>query len=375
MVVTFTTLSVMNKAAAITCVHFILIAAAFVLLVPVMDLLAQTDTATTSTTSSEMDNNGSAVPSTSTEQTTSAAYPNLTDTYKKESLPSEEVYSDFVIGPGRFELEIEPGESRTVELIVSNRMGDRRLFSFEMEDMTGSEDGGETIKLLGEQEGPYTLRDYISVPHEKFYLDHAQRARIPVTITVPPDAEPGGRYGSLLTTMASKPNEQTEAEGAQPTSPIVSRIGTLFFVTVPGDIEWDSKLADFSTVNGQKIFWNGPIDFLLTSENTGSVHATPYGQLTITNLLGENVGSVQMQPWFVMPESVRTREISWNREFLIGRYTATVEVNRGYDNIVDEMTFSFWVIPWKIVGTVFAGLFILFLLLRAFFSRFEFKRK
>ena len=297
------------------------------------------------------------------------------DNYRREDLPTGTVYNDFVIGPGRFQIELEPGESQTVELMVSNRMGDGRIFSFNTEDTEGSRDGSAAVTLLGEREGPYTLRDFISVPHEEFYLEHGQRARVPVTVSLPPDAEPGGRYGSLLTSIITNPHELEDPSGAQAASAVISRIGTLFFVTTPGDIDRDGELQNFGTINQQTFFNSGPISFLIEYENRGTVHTTPYGIVTITNALGEEVGSLQLDPWFVMPDSLRTREVSWDREFLIGRYTATIELNRGYDDIVDEMSYSFWVIPWKLVALVFAGLFVFFLLLRAFFSRFEFKRK
>lgn len=297
------------------------------------------------------------------------------DTYRREQLPTGEVYNDFVIGPGRFEIELAPGESRTVELLVSNRMGDGRIFTFNIEDMAASERTDGSVSLLGEREGPYTLRDFISVPNERFYLEHGTRVRVPVTISLPRDAEPGGRYGSLLTSIVSNPNEESGGPGAQAGTAIISRIGTLFFVTTPGGIVRDSKLTDFSTLNRQAFFGSGPVTFLLQSENFGSVHTTPSGVLSVTNLLGEEVGAVEIPTWFILPQAVRTREVEWNRELLIGRYTATVKVNRGYDDIVDEMSYSFWVIPWKLLLLIFAGLFGFFFILRAFFSRFEFKRK
>ena len=302
------------------------------------------------------------------EETTPAAG----DTYRRERLGSDEVLGDFVVGPARFEMQLSPGDSRTIEMTVANRMGMGRVFSFMTEDTVGSERGDAAIRLLGDQEGPYTLRDYISVPHESFYLEHAERARIPVTISIPPDAEPGGRYGSLLVSVTS---DRPDGSANQTGSAIISRISTLFFITTPGEQEFNSELIDFRALNGRWLYGEGPITFHIISENYGSVHTTPYGRVTITNILGEEVGVQNIDPWFVMPQSVRTREITWNREFLIGRYTATAEINRGYDDIIDVKTFSFWVIPWKLVGAVFVGLFLFFLLLRFFFSRFEFKRK
>lgn len=297
------------------------------------------------------------------------------DNYPREQLASDEVFGDFVVGPARFEVELAPGESRTVEMTIANRMGMGRTFSFETEDTIGSEAGDQAIQLLGDEEGPYTLRDYINVPHDSFFLEHAERARIPVTITIPPDAEPGSRYGSLLVAVTSDRTDVDAEGGARPASAIVSRISTLFFVTTPGEQEYNSELIDFQARNGRWLYAQGPITFDIVSENFGTIHTTPYGRITITNILGEEVGVRNLDPWFVMPESVRTREVRWDREFLIGRYVATVEVNRGYDDIVDVETFAFWVVPWKLVGAVFVGLFLFFLLLRFVFSRFEFKRK
>jgi len=155
----------------------------------------------------------------------------------------------------------------------------------------------------------------------------------------------------------------------------VSRIGTLFFITVPGDIEKEGELKKFSTGNDQKWYDAGPVNFQILYENTGSIHVNPYGELRITNMFGEEVGFVEIEPWFTMPKSVRLREISWNRDFLYGKYTATVFLNRGYDDEVDEMSVTFWVIPWKIVVAALTVLFIIFFLIRGFFRKFEFKVK
>ena len=91
--------------------------------------------------------------------------------------------------------------------------------------------------------------------------------------------------------------------------------------------------------------------------------------------MGHGVGVVDLEPWFILPMSERLREITWTREFLLGRYTATAEINRSYDDIVDTMSFTFWVLPWKPIGAGFAVLFVLIFLIRTFFRSFEFKRK
>ena len=69
----------------------------------------------------------------------------MRDPYRKEMLPSKDVFGDFVVGPGRIDLEIAPGESKTIELTISNRMGDRRQISLSTQDAGNSNDDDVAI--------------------------------------------------------------------------------------------------------------------------------------------------------------------------------------------------------------------------------------
>ncbi len=290
--------------------------------------------------------------------------------YKIENIGASDVLNkDFVVGPGKVEVELSPGESKIVPITVTNRMGESKFFSLEIEDFKGSEDPSQAVVLLGEDRGPYSLKDYLKFEATTFELKNGERATIPVTVSLPTDAEPGGRYGSVLVSTVTKPSSAAQS------SAIVSRLGVLFFVTTPGAVKNDGQLAGFKTQNDQHIYGGGPINFRLLYRNNGSVHVDPYGEVRIKNIIGEEVGFVEVDPWFALPMSMRLREISWNRPFLFGRYTAVASINRGYDNIIDTASLTFWVIPWKIATAVFAGILVLVLMIRFIFSRFEFKRK
>ena len=199
---------------------------------------------------------------------------------------------------------------------------------------------------------------------------------MPVTIAIPADAEPAGFYGSVLVTTTSlKIEEEKNLTGASVRSPLVQRIGVLFFVTVPGESIHEGSLKDFSTISNQNWFADGPINFSITYENTGVAHLNPYGELRVVNMFGEEVGYSELQPWFVLPKAVRLREISWNRDFLYGKYTATLYLNRGYDDLVDQNSVVFWVLPWKFLLLMLGGLFLILFLIRSFFRKFEFKKR
>lgn len=307
--------------------------------------------------------------------TTNTAAQQLTYKLEKIIIDENANYSDFVVGPGRFELEITPGESKTVEMSVTNRMGIDKVFSFDIEDASGTNDPDTPVILLGDEIGPYSIKDFISVPHETFVLKHGQRARIPVTVSLPADTEPGGYYGSLLTSIVSEDITPSGEGDAKPRSKVVSRIGTLFYITTPGDMVRESNVISFTTTGEKKFFTKGPIELNIVIENTGSVHISPYAELSVTNTLGENVGYTEIYPWNILPNSLRRKDITWNREFLSGRYTATLTLYKGYDDLVEEYQYSFWVIPVKETAIVFFTVLFLVLLVRFFATRFEFKRK
>jgi hypothetical protein len=296
--------------------------------------------------------------------------------FSSEFITGELDVGDFIVSPGRVELEARPGETAVRYLTITNRVSDNRTFELLVEDVAGTEDGSAAVRLLGEERGPYTLKDYISFPSRTFTLALGERARIPVFINIPADASPGGFYGSVLVTTVRDEGADGPVGGdTGARSPIIARVGTLFFVTVPGEVERSGAARAFSLIDDYWWYESGPVRFGIAYENTGSVHLAPYGELRVRNMFGEEVGFVEIDPWFVLPGSLRFREITWDRELLLGRYTATLALNRGYDDIVDEFELSFWVLPWKMVGGTFLVFFIIFFALRAFFRTFELKRR
>jgi hypothetical protein len=299
----------------------------------------------------------------------------LLNLYPVEGIPGGGEAGDFVVGPGKVDVTLQPGQSKTFEITVTNRTGKLHRFNITAQDAVGSQDTATPIVLLGDDRGPYSMKDFVSVPYRTFDLQHNQRARIPVTITIPPDAEPGGLYGSVLVDTVAVQSEAGDTGGTAPQSAIIAKIGTLFFITIPGTVEKDGGIKEFTTVPEKTFYQGGPINFGIVYENRGSMHLVPYGELRIRNMFNEEIGYVKLDPWFVLPKSLRLREVTWTRELLFGRYTATVAINRSYDDVIDEMSYTFWVLPWKPLVGVFVAVFVVFFFIRSFFRRFEFKRK
>ena len=292
--------------------------------------------------------------------------------FSLESIPTSPELRDFVVGPGKFEVTLAPGQSQTIDLSVSNRLGVDRTFTLVEEDFVGSNDPTKTTVLLGDDRGPYSLKDYLKIGADSVSIPTGQRARIPVTVMVPADAQPGGYYGSVIVAVSSSRNAGESVGGAIPTNPIISRIATLFFVRVAGPVKEDGRITKFSLPGDRTVLWSPQsIDFDLYYRNDGTVHEDPFGTITVKNMLGSTVGSIDVEPWFAMPNSLRFREVRWQTPFLFGRYVAHASIDRGYGSVKDEVDLVFWVIPWKLLVVIIVGLFVVIFGIRYIKARFK----
>ena len=282
---------------------------------------------------------------------------------------------DIIMGPGKTEVLMEAGNKYSKEMIITNRTGHTKIFNISVEDFRGSRDPqDQSVQFLGTEKGPYSLRDYIIPETADFTLKHGQRMRMQIEIDVPKDAEPGGLYGAVMVSASNIPEEgEIQKDAAKGQLMIVTRLASLFFVRVKGDVLENSVLKDFKA---DKPFYEaGPVSLFLSCENNGSVHVSPYGLIEVKNIFGKKIDEIEIDPWYVMPDSLRTREIKWSKNMLFGKYTVNLSLNRGYQDIIDKKTISVWIIPWKIVAAISLVLIIIIWLLVWFISRLEIKVK
>ncbi|MBI5126408.1 MAG: hypothetical protein HZA80_01425 [Candidatus Taylorbacteria bacterium] len=285
--------------------------------------------------------------------------------------------NDFVLEPGKVEVFLNPGESVTRSISITNRIKRKVHFKIEVEDFVGSRDIDKPVVLLGNDKSPYSFKDNLVPEVREFTLEFGQRINIPISINVPQDAQPGGFYSSVLISNEPDKDEQS-AQNSQTVAQnkIISRLGVLFFVRVNGDANESGSVEEFRVQPSTSfIRQQGPTTFEILYNNSGSIHLVPFGTVDITNTFGRKVTTLPVDAYFSLPNSLRYRSVEWDKVYLIGRYKATLHLNRGYGNIVDERVVTFWVIPWKILAALFGVIVFVVGLGYYIASRFEFKRK
>lgn len=277
------------------------------------------------------------------------------------------VRNDFQLGPTRFEMEMAPGEERTIEVQVISRMGKNSNFSFETEDFGPGETESEQTHLYGKEMGPYSAKTWLSPQVSSISLEHGDRVYIPVTIRVPTDSDPGDHYAALLA-KREPTAEDTTAGGLS----VISRVGVLFLVTVKGEVVKKGSLLSIATP--KSLYFNLSVPLSLRGKNEGTIRLYPAGTIAIKNLLGVTVDEVPVQDWILLRNSTRSVQLSWSPRFALGRYTATTDVLLSGD-ATTPLSVSFWVIPLLPVLGILVAIFLVSFLVQYFFAKFEIRKK
>ncbi len=271
------------------------------------------------------------------------------------------------VRPAKVELDIAPGESKEATLAIENTTNTPLLLTLGTEDVEGGRTEGSpgSFVLVSDRAGAYPLRDLIELPERTLTLLSGKEVKIPVTVHIPADISPGGRYGAV--TVSFKPADQKK--GATSVSP-ESRMAVLFFVRVLGDTTEEGELVSFGVQNNARYVpvpsATAPLLFQMAFENKGGVHVNPYGRMTLDPLIGDG-HVVSVDPWAVLPKTTRTRELSVSEPLTPGFYQAHLELNRGYGDVVDERVVWFVVYPGTrgLFGLALGVLVFIFVLWRS----------
>ncbi len=253
------------------------------------------------------------------------------------------------ISPLTFELTANPGDTISNKLKVYNPTDGIIAIKMEVEDFRPVGEIGRVI-VTPEEEITYSLKRWVKTEPTEFTLEPREQKFVDFIIEVPENAEPGGKYGSVLASTAGVIGEEITGMA------IGQKVGALVLLTVSGEVIENLTVKEFIAPSFLEY---GPVPFSMRFENTGTVHVRPRGFVTITNWWGKKATDVEFPQLNVIPGAVRRVEASWSGKWHIGRYTATLIGSYGTINTpLTPVVLTFWVFPWKVALAIFLGILV-----------------
>jgi hypothetical protein len=285
------------------------------------------------------------------------------------TLGAESVYAQtgLTIQPVSISHTMSAGQSVEGEITLINESDSSIEVETAVEDFIPTA-GTDDVAFVGRAEGNTTVRDWITLDiPETFTFAKGERRTISYTITAPSNPEPGSHFGVAFFKAAGADENETLKVG--------TRVGTLFYVTIPGNFLQKGRILDFS---GPRFVEKGPVPFTIKFENTGTVHFEPKGTITVRNIFGTVVGEVPIEGQAVLPTGVRDLKASWHVEsVLLGKYEASLRIVDGEGNELSAESLTFYAFPVQYALYFLLVVILFFVLIRIFrrFVHIEFRRK
>lgn len=277
----------------------------------------------------------------------------------------------FQISPVLMELNADPGQTYVINLKLKNVTANTLVSKPQVNNFGAKgENGDPEIFLDNSEKTTYALKSWVvNIPDYTFASQETKT--IPVKVTVPSNAEPGGHYGVIR--FSGVPPELADDQSAVALS---ASIGSLVLVRVSGQVRESARLEDFFvSQDGKKggFFETGPLTFVERIKNDGNIHVKPTGEVVVKDMFGKSIASLKVNdpPKNVLPDSIRRFEQELNKKWLFGRYSANLALAYGTGNQKLTGQIVFWVVPWKLILAVILLIVAIVLIMRTGVKRYN----
>lgn len=277
------------------------------------------------------------------------------------------------VSPTSEKITLNPGDEYPGEIVFWNLSSTTTTYRVSVSGFTQVENMPGTAVILTDEEDSkslYSASSWVSLEKDEVELVPNKNIKIKYTIKVPLDATEG-EYNAEIYLLSKE--EDTDNSGTYTSAILGSGVPILIKI---GD-EYIESAELLSFVSDKKIYEYPDVIFSTKIKNLGNTHISPMGEISITNIFGQEVDRIPFNgsSQSLLRDSSGIYQDEWyNKAFLsednkimFGPMTASLvstyrTISPGFAPLVAETTF--WIIPWKIILGILVAIVLLILLLR-----------
>lgn len=246
--------------------------------------------------------------------------------------------------PVRSDIEISPGERKTVPVSVVNLTGGPILVRPIANDFVAGDERGTPALILDEKEfaSTHSLKRFMA-PFKDVTIPAKQTRVIDVVITVPANAQAGGYFGAVRFAP-------TDPDGGGQVN-LSPSVASIILLTVPGEMVEKLTLTNFDVKQDGRASWyytsGKGIQASFRLENKGSAQMGPFGRVSVKKgdkVVYEYDFNNKEPRDMVLPNSARLWDVPLDKIDGFGRYTVSATLSYGKKNQTIEVAETFWII-------------------------------
>ena len=255
-----------------------------------------------------------------------------------------------VVSPPKVDFKLNSGDTAQQALKITNQTNTPVTVKLSIQDFIVQDDQGTPVKVTPDEAGKYVASPWFHLDRTEFTIQPQKTEVVTVLITTPQDALPGGHYAAVY--VEPQGGHKPKTTGPK----IVSQVGSLFNITIKGNIKYDAQVKNFQVK--RKFMEFGPVDFSATIENLSDTHISPKPSILIKNMLGQTVATLTLDQVNIFPFTSRTVTGTWEKVWGLGKYQATLSAPYGPGQVATATLF-FWIAPWRLISAIIILLLVL----------------
>lgn len=259
------------------------------------------------------------------------------------------------IYPAIIEIKAIPPTTAVSSLTVLNKSDTEIPLRIQLSSFTAKGENGE-LEYFKETQDIFKYIQVLddNVPVENITLGPQQKKVLNLSVNIPPDANiSGGRDYYFSIVFVSTDTPPTESSSS------VSQIGIATNVLLSIGL-FETPKAVLEEFSSNIFFEKGPVPFTIRVRNAGTHFIKPKGEIIVKNMFGQNIGKLDLSSVNILSDSIRAipNENSadfkrptalWKENFLLGLYTATLNISMSDEGPVFTRTSYFFAFPFQIL--------------------------
>lgn len=209
--------------------------------------------------------------------------------------------SALTVSPPRVELQGNPGEVLKQDVTLTNDTKNTQIFYSSFKNFEAQGETGNPSFVDSKND----LDTWMST-EESVALKAGQSIIVPVTISIPDKAEPGGHFAAVFWGTAPDVSSGSNVS-------IGAKVGMLILLSVNGDVKEEAGLVSFSTSENKTFYNTLPVSFVYRFKNDGGDRVKPVGKITMHDIfyIAEDKIDVNPASGNVLPGSTRRFDVDW----------------------------------------------------------------
>lgn len=266
------------------------------------------------------------------------------------------------IDPAIIEIHALPPAVTTSTLSIQNKSDAEIQLRILLKSFKPNGENGE-LEYVGSQDSFLTQNTQIldgGVPVEGIVLGPRQQKNLTLNVNVPRDTNSSDHYFSIIFVSQATANPTSTSSLNQ------LGIASNVLLSVGAKEMPDGVIEEFSS---GLFYESGPVPFTLRIKNKGTHFIEPKGQILIKNMFGQSIGKLDLTRINILSDSIRAipnatyvQELRsdskkksdltfqnpkalWNEGFLLGFYTATLNISLSDDGPAFTKSIHFLALP------------------------------